>query len=139
MTIALETRDKYGFVNGEILEPATDDVNYKQWRKVNSTLISWILNAISADLSKGFIYPKTAKQLWDKIVERFGKSNGPKVFELKRSIYSAKQGSYSVNVYYNKLKDLWDELDCLKPKNVDDDEDKMMQFLMGLNMSMRLL
>ncbi|GAA0149419.1 primary active transporter [Lithospermum erythrorhizon] len=29
MTIALEGRDKYGFVNGEIPKPAADDVNYK--------------------------------------------------------------------------------------------------------------
>ncbi|GAA0186936.1 hypothetical protein LIER_34224 [Lithospermum erythrorhizon] len=61
MTIALEARDKFGFIN---------------------------------DLSKSFIYARTSKQLWEEIAERFG---------------------------------------SVKPNYVDDDEEKMMQFLMGLN------
>ncbi|GAA0175066.1 hypothetical protein LIER_28320 [Lithospermum erythrorhizon] len=40
MTIALEARDKFDFINGEIPVPEAEDPIFKQWRKVNSTLIS---------------------------------------------------------------------------------------------------
>ncbi|GAA0149634.1 hypothetical protein LIER_08768 [Lithospermum erythrorhizon] len=96
MTIAFEARDKFGFVNGEIPVVEAEDPTFKKWRKVNSTLISWIFNSVSAELSKGFIYAKTTQQLWNEIAERFGKTNDPKIYELKRSIYSVKQGADSL-------------------------------------------
>ncbi|GAA0143518.1 hypothetical protein LIER_35756 [Lithospermum erythrorhizon] len=102
--IALEARNKLSFVKGENPEPEVDHYTYRQWRK-------------------------------REIKESFGKSNGPKIYELRRKIYAAKQGNDSVTVYYNKLKRLWDEFRCIKPNLVrmGDDEEKVMQFLMGLN------
>ncbi|GAA0162380.1 hypothetical protein LIER_18485 [Lithospermum erythrorhizon] len=92
MKVALEARDKFGFINIEIEAPSMEDATYKQWRK-----------------------------------DQFGGSNGPRVFELRRSIYTSKQAGDSVATYYNKLKRLWDELVVLKPSTaVDSGEEKMM-------------
>ncbi|GAA0158001.1 hypothetical protein LIER_15136 [Lithospermum erythrorhizon] len=34
MTIAFDAKDKFGFVNGEILTPAETEPTFKQWRKI---------------------------------------------------------------------------------------------------------
>ncbi|GAA0141276.1 hypothetical protein LIER_35363 [Lithospermum erythrorhizon] len=51
------------------------------------------------------------------------------------NICTTKQGTDYVIVYYNKLKRLWDELVCIKPNAFygSDSEERVMQFLMGLN------
>ncbi|GAA0156097.1 hypothetical protein LIER_38213 [Lithospermum erythrorhizon] len=82
MKVALDARDKYGFLTGEIEALLMEDVRFKQWRKVNCTLISWILNALSKDISRGFVFVDDAKMLWEEIREQFGGSNGPRIFEL---------------------------------------------------------
>ncbi|GAA0144919.1 hypothetical protein LIER_05238 [Lithospermum erythrorhizon] len=104
MIIALAARDKLSFVNGEIPEPAPNHQTYR----------------------RGYVFTEYAYELWNEIKDSFGKSNGPRVYELRRIIYSAKQGSDFVVVYYNKLKRLWDEFRCIKPDPLkgDDNEEK---------------
>ncbi|GAA0173130.1 hypothetical protein LIER_26809 [Lithospermum erythrorhizon] len=60
--------------------------------------------------------------------------NGPRVFELRRSVYTTKQGSDSVALFFNKIKRLWEELAILKPEPAAalNGEERMMKFLMGL-------
>ncbi|KAG9144318.1 hypothetical protein Leryth_019420, partial [Lithospermum erythrorhizon] len=86
MRIALEARDKYGFLTGEV-EPV-NDVKFRQWRKVNSTLISLILNSVSRDIGRDFMFADDAKMLWNEFKEAFGACNGPKLYELMRNLYS---------------------------------------------------
>ncbi|GAA0164036.1 hypothetical protein LIER_19763 [Lithospermum erythrorhizon] len=126
MMIALEVRDKLCFVNGEIETPAIDHVTYKQWRKVNSTLISSMMNAMSRDIGRDFMFSDNARDLWNEIKERFGGSNGPRVFELRRSIYTPKQGGDTVHIFFNKIKRLWDELVVLKPETTVVNNEEMM-------------
>ncbi|GAA0175802.1 hypothetical protein LIER_28907 [Lithospermum erythrorhizon] len=80
MKVALEARDKFWFVNGEIEVPRVNDAKYKQWRKVNSTLISWIMNALSADICRGYLFPEN---LWNELKEQFGvlKPNAAVIFD----------------------------------------------------------
>ncbi|GAA0153450.1 hypothetical protein LIER_11685 [Lithospermum erythrorhizon] len=134
MKVALEARDKFGFVNGEIEVPSVNDAMFKQWRKVNSTLISWILNALSTKISRGYMFTENVVDLWNELKEQFEGNNDPRVFELRRSINTTKQAGDYVATYYNKLKCLWDELAIVKPNSVVvfDGEERMMQFLMGL-------
>ncbi|GAA0146185.1 hypothetical protein LIER_06198 [Lithospermum erythrorhizon] len=106
MMTALETHDKLKFITGEIEVPAADSQMHKQWKKVNSTLVSWILNAMSKELVRGFVFASDDSELWNEIREGFGVSNGPKIYELRRGIYSTKQGSDSIVGYYNKIKRL---------------------------------
>ncbi|GAA0163136.1 hypothetical protein LIER_19082 [Lithospermum erythrorhizon] len=72
------------------------------------------MNSMSKELSSGFMFASNASELWREIKEQFGGYSGPRIYELRRSIYSSKQGGYSVVVYYNKVKRLRDELACLR-------------------------
>ncbi|KAK6161898.1 hypothetical protein DH2020_001739 [Rehmannia glutinosa] len=144
MLLALRAKNKLGFINGKIAEPALESPQYENWKKVDCMVISWILNSLSKDIVDAFMYIDSAKQLWDEITERFGESNGPLIYQLEKEIFNITQGNMSVTIYYTKLKKLWDELCCLSPlpsctcgasKALNDREtrQRLMQFLMGLN------
>jgi len=146
--IALRTKVKLGFIDRTCPRPSTDSPKFDQWIKCDSVVVSWLLNSMTPDLSEAFLYVNSSKELWDELVERFGESNGPLLYQLEKEISELFQGNDSVAVYYTKLKKLWDEksdlLDvpnCTCPETCPsikksaalDQRQKLMQFLMHLN------
>ncbi|XP_049391368.1 uncharacterized protein LOC125855657 [Solanum stenotomum] len=100
-----------------------------------------ILIALSAKKKLGFING-------DSLEQRFGRTNGAKLYHLQKEISNLVQGNNDVAGYFTKLKRLWDELDSLdllsccscvctcegKGKLIKSLEDqRLVQFLMGLN------
>ena len=61
------------------------------------------------------MYIETAKALWDEIAERFGQTNGPLIYQLKKEISNLAQDNNSIATYFNKMKCLWDELQSVEP------------------------
>uniref|UniRef100_A0A2N9ETF6 Reverse transcriptase Ty1/copia-type domain-containing protein n=1 Tax=Fagus sylvatica TaxID=28930 RepID=A0A2N9ETF6_FAGSY len=120
MMMALTAKSKVGFVNGVIMQPEDESLLvYKAWAN-------------------------TAQEIWEDLKERFAQGNGPRVFEIQKSISLLSQDQSSVSTYYTKLKSLWDELnnfrsipDCscgaLKLLLDNKQHEYVMQFLMGLN------
>ncbi|XP_059295423.1 uncharacterized protein LOC132048752 [Lycium ferocissimum] len=109
---------------------------------------SWLLNSLSKDIADSVIYSRTAKELWIDLEQRFGQSNGAKLYHLQKEISGLAQGSTDIAGYFTRLKRLWDELDSLnshvncmcmctckgKQKIAKSLEDqRLMHFLMGLN------
>lgn len=109
---------------------------------------SWLLNSLSKEIGDSDIYSATSKELWDSLKQRFGKSNGTKLFHLQKELNGLVQGNSDVSTYFTKLKRLWDELDALnsnvvcsctcdcdrKSNNSKSQQDQsLIQFLMGLN------
>ena len=148
--IALRTKVKLGFVDGSCPTPAVDSTNYSQWIKCDYMVASWLLNSIVPELADAFLYANSARELWDELIERFGQSNGPLLYQIQKEIKDLYQGNDNVAMYYTKLKKLWDELadlsevsicDCVHnpsctalKNNIElDQRQKLMQFLMHLN------
>ena len=96
---------------------------------------SWIVNALSPEISNSVIYYSTAHEVWEDLRERFSQSNAPRIFEIQRDIAYLRQEQLSVSTYYTKLKALWDELASYDTAvhGTQQDQKKLMQFLMGLN------
>ncbi|KAL0373882.1 UNVERIFIED_CONTAM: Retrovirus-related Pol polyprotein from transposon RE1 [Sesamum radiatum] len=141
---ALRAKMKLGFIDGKNPKPAENSEEYEQWVRADSLVISWILNTISKDIVESFLYIDTARDLWLEIEARYGARNGPMIYQLQREIASASQGNLSVSAYFGRLKKLWDELGCLRSTSVcicgaskesadHKQQDRLMQFLMGLN------
>ncbi len=74
--------------------------------------------------------------------------NLPMIYELKRDLVNTKQGDLTVQQYYSKLRQLWDQLNQLMPPIIvqgtakdqldeREQENKIMHFLMGLNDALR--
>lgn len=106
--------------------------------------MSWILNSILKDLIGSFLYATTTRELWVKLGERNGKSNGPMIYQIKQRITLISQENPLVMVYYNKLKQLLDKLTNIVPippyscgseklATKIHNANHLMKFLMGLN------
>ncbi|KAL2240874.1 UNVERIFIED_CONTAM: hypothetical protein Sindi_0728600, partial [Sesamum indicum] len=147
--LALIVKTKLSFISkdAEILEKDTKE--FKQWIKADSMVTSWVLNSISRVIVESFMYTSTSRQLWTELESRYGQSNNPMAYRLKRKLASL-QGCLDLSTYFSKLKRLWDELACTTPvpkctctpgcsytaaKESAEikSSDQLMQFLMGLN------
>ncbi|KAL0385511.1 UNVERIFIED_CONTAM: Copia protein [Sesamum radiatum] len=147
---ALGTKLKLGFITGTCKKPTGDPELIEQWTRVDCMIASWLLNAMTKNISNAFIYAKSARTLWIKLERRYGQCNGPLLYQLEREISSVTQGDLSVIDYFTKVQMIWDELAQLAPvrectcgftctcgvakSNADLGEQRqLMQFLMGLN------
>ncbi|XP_057803812.1 uncharacterized protein LOC131019143 [Salvia miltiorrhiza] len=142
---ALGAKSKLELLDGTLPEPDFASPYYKAWIKADYMISSWIINSISKDLVNAFVHIDNTQKLWDALNQRFGRSNGPKIYRLQREIGKYTQGNQSVLVYFNNLTALWDEyLDMLLPPltcvcgtraaGVSREENqRLMQFLLGLN------
>ncbi|GJR03756.1 ribonuclease H-like domain-containing protein [Tanacetum coccineum] len=144
MLLALEGKNKTGFIDGTCRRSNTDEILGRQWDMVNAIVSGWILNSISEELFLGQIFSKRAKHVWDELKETYDKINGSVTFNLHHKINSLTQGGSAIADYYHKLNALWKQFDALVelPRctcHVADDFKKhnqlmkLMQFLMGLN------
>ncbi|XP_056695256.1 uncharacterized protein [Spinacia oleracea] len=149
---ALIAKNKEGFINGELLKPTVNHKDYLKWKRADFMVVSWILSSMNHDLADDFGYIDNAADLWLELAERFGQSNGPLIYQLKKEIENLTQENMTIVSYYSKLKKLWDEMQTLRAfptctcgvmltcscqflKKVAEfeEEDKMMKFLLGLN------
>ncbi|XP_065874722.1 uncharacterized protein [Euphorbia lathyris] len=152
MLLALSTKEKLDFVLSDDFTPSKTSPDFHKWHRADCMVMSWILNAISKDLADAFVFSSSARTLWKELEQRFGGSNGPLLYQLKREINACRQGNLSIALYFTKLKRSWDELAYLCPVFVCSCEashictclvtqkmteshntDKLVQFLMGLH------
>ncbi|XP_071708952.1 uncharacterized protein [Rutidosis leptorrhynchoides] len=150
--MALGAKLKLGFIDGTNPKPAVTDDTYQRWTRYDYMVTCWILNSMTAELSEAFLYATSAYELWKEITERYGQSNGPLLYQLKRELNNVNQGNLSIASYFNKMKRYWDELqsligipsctcgrmrECicgLTEKFLQiENSSKLMQFLMNLN------
>jgi len=96
--IALRTKSKLGFIDGSCAKLGLDSPKLDQWIKCDSMVVSWLLNSMAPDLSEAFLYVHTTQELSDELTERFGESNGPLLYHLKKKISDLYQGSETVAV-----------------------------------------
>ncbi|KAK4394268.1 Retrovirus-related Pol polyprotein from transposon RE1 [Sesamum angolense] len=149
--IAVEGREKLGFIDGSCSLPAEGTPQHKQWRITDYIVRTWILSTISKDIVNAYLYASSSRDLWMELEARYSECDGTLLYKLQREINSISQENLSVTAYYTKLKQLWDELVCLMPpamcscglcicgcnktKADQTDRSQLIQFLMGLNES----
>lgn len=94
-------------------------------------------------------YVNSAKAVWEELHEHFSSVNGHRVYQVLKDLHTLEQGDKSVELYYHKLKNMWDEYVALEPvfsctivnckcesHKVQDDREqrkRLLQFLMGLH------
>ncbi|CAO2813742.1 unnamed protein product [Amaranthus hypochondriacus] len=105
---------------------------------------------MKSEIADDFQYAEGAAELWRELNERFGQSNGPLIYQLRKEITNLKQENLSILSYYGKMKRLWDEMqnlhslstctcgvlkqcsyNFLKKLLEFDNEEKLIQFLLG--------
>ncbi|KAH0683595.1 hypothetical protein KY290_022218 [Solanum tuberosum] len=146
--ISLSAKNKLGFINGTCKKPEDDAPLFEQWRRCNDMVLAWLLNSLSREIAESVIYSQTAEDLWNELEQRYGQTDGAKMFQLQRELNNISQGTNDVAGYFNRLKKIWDQTkvtntfmicscDCscgANTHNVKMNEDQqLIQFLMGLN------
>jgi len=77
MTLALNSKNKLGFVNGTIKAPS-EEINHEEYAacsRCNDMVHSWIINTLSLEISDNVIYYSTANEVWEDLHERFSQSS----------------------------------------------------------------
>ena len=97
------------------------------------------------------LFCSIASEMWKELNERYGKSNKARLFQAQKQVSCISQGDLDTASYFNKAKKVWDELtavgatpkctcqkcECEVNKRLQhhDQEQNLIQFLMGLNES----
>ena len=109
-------------------------------------VLLWLLNSVSAEIATSIIYIDDASIMWNDLQDCFSQHNGPRIFQLHKSISSLSQENSSVSPYFTIKKGLWDELGnhqpiptctcgALKTIMSYHHQKHIYEFLMGLNES----
>ncbi|XP_075101967.1 uncharacterized protein LOC142177383 [Nicotiana tabacum] len=110
VVIALSAKDKLGFIDGTISIPDESPGLQSAWSRGNDMVISWLLNSLSNEIVESVLYSHSAKDLWNDLEDKFGKTNGAKLFQLQK------------------------ELSVVVQENSSTHQDhRLLQFLIGLN------
>lgn len=152
MEIALSSKRKLGFINGQVVKDEGDRVKGELWDTCNDTVIGWIMGSVTDSIKQTIMYMLTAKEIWEYLEKRYSVSNGSLKYKLNRDLYNHKQNNSSVNEYYTQMRGIWEELESLDhlPQIVTEGEDiirfmealekqkeerKLFQFLNGIDES----
>ncbi|XP_035545928.1 uncharacterized protein LOC118348418 [Juglans regia] len=84
MRHALRSKNKVGFVTGDIPRPSgPDDPLLEPWECYNDMMASWLQNSISASIISSVVFVDDAQDIWLNLQDRFSDQNGPRIFQLK--------------------------------------------------------
>ncbi|XP_016463466.2 uncharacterized protein LOC107786491 [Nicotiana tabacum] len=145
--VALSVRNKLDFIIGSSVKPPDSSPLARQWQRCIDLVVSWLTNSLSKDIAHSVEYSELAKDIWSELEERYSQADAAKIFELKKELTHISQGLLDIASYFNKIKQLWNEIDALSISRVrfcsncdfksnyqkDDDVRKAYQFLMGFN------
>ncbi|XP_019168182.1 PREDICTED: uncharacterized protein LOC109163914 [Ipomoea nil] len=150
MRIALEVKNKYGFVDGSIVNPGESDPRFPIWRRCNNIVRSWIFKSLSSTITEGVLYFEVAADIWNVLKKRYSQVDAHRIAELQNEIYRCTQGSLSINEYFTKSYALWVQMNAMRPIpkcgcipkcscaliskiQKEKEEDQIIHFLEGLN------
>ncbi|XP_073029634.1 uncharacterized protein [Primulina eburnea] len=102
------------------------------------------MNSVSKEIFGGIVYAMDASAVWSDLKVQYDKVDGSRIFALHREIGRFTQANNTVSGYYCKMKQLWDEYsslvvlpscecDTARQYIAHDQQQKLLQFLMGLN------
>lgn len=114
MTLALSAKNKIGFVDGTIQKPDENSNQFETWNRVNSMVISWLLNSLSKDIAESVLFLQTACDIWNEINQRYQQANGALIYQIQKKLFSTTQGSEDFSSYFTKMKKIWDELNMIQ-------------------------
>ncbi|RVW78001.1 Retrovirus-related Pol polyprotein from transposon TNT 1-94 [Vitis vinifera] len=116
IVIALTVKNKVQFIDGSIVSPSIDQlVKHTAWLRANNLVLSWLMNSISKEIRNSLLFVVSAVDLWTELKVRYLRSDGPRVFQLEKSLSCISQGALSVTEYFSTFKTFWDEYISYRP------------------------
>lgn len=95
--IVICARGKLGYLTGDLSSPKSTDTSYQQWVVENSLVLSWLINSMEPQISRRYLWFKTAKYVWDATRRMYSDlGNSSQIFEIRSKLKEMKQGSKTV-------------------------------------------
>ncbi|CAA7061253.1 unnamed protein product [Microthlaspi erraticum] len=107
--MALNVRNKLGFIDGTISRPPPTDRNYGAWSRCNDIVATWLMNSVSKKIGQSLLLISTAEGIWNNLLSRFKQDDVPRVYDIEQKLSKLEQGSMDVSAYYTELIILWEE------------------------------
>ncbi|XP_017419471.1 uncharacterized protein LOC108329658 [Vigna angularis] len=104
MSMALQMKNKFGFVDGSIPCPADTDLMVPTWKRCNNLVLSWINHSVSHEIATSIIWIDSAAATWKDLKDRFSQGVSVRISQLHQNLYSMHQSDLSVTAYYTKMK-----------------------------------
>ncbi|XP_071740408.1 uncharacterized protein [Rutidosis leptorrhynchoides] len=76
MKLALQTKNKMGFITGTLEKDEEDEFLSNQWERYNAVFLSWIFRSMYDELYSGQIFSEIASEVWDELKETYDKVDG---------------------------------------------------------------
>lgn len=107
--MALNVRNKLGFIDGTIPQPSSDHRDSGAWSRCNDMVSTWLINSVSKKIGQSLLFMSTAESIWKNLMTRFKQDDAPRIFEIEQRLSNIQQGSSDVSTYYTELVTLWEE------------------------------
>lgn len=107
--MALNVRNKLGFIDGTVPKPSLDHRDYGAWSRCNDMVATWLMNSVSKKIGQSLLFISTAEGIWQNLTSRFKQDDAPRVFDIEQRLSKIEQGSLDVSTYYTELVTLWEE------------------------------
>ncbi|KAF3774631.1 hypothetical protein EJ110_NYTH52698, partial [Nymphaea thermarum] len=112
LEIGITSRGRLPYITGDKPPPLKSDPQWATWALEDSQVKVWIISSVSADIQPLILRKPTSFDMWNVLAKMYGrKKRHLHTYQIKRSIYSLKQGDLSVAAFYAALKTKWEELD----------------------------
>ncbi|KAL0390975.1 UNVERIFIED_CONTAM: hypothetical protein Scaly_0454600 [Sesamum calycinum] len=111
--VSFGMRMKLGYIDGSFLAPATGSRTFEQRRGADLMVTFWIWNSILKNIVEAFMYVSSSGKLWLELQRRYGRSNGPMLYQIQQELSMVSQEHLSVIAYLTKEKKLWNKISIL--------------------------
>ncbi|KAG7585030.1 Retrotransposon gag domain [Arabidopsis thaliana x Arabidopsis arenosa] len=107
--MALNIRNKLGFINGTISKPPEEHRDFGAWSRCNDIVSTWLMNSVDKKIGQSLLFISTAQGIWNNLLMRFKQDDAPRIFDIEQKLSKIEQGSMDVSTYYTTLLTLWEE------------------------------
>ena len=107
--MALNVRNKLGFIDGTIPKTSFSHRYYGAWSRCNDIVATWLVNSVSKEIAQSLLFISTAERIWKNLLCRFKQDDAPRVYDIEQRLSKIEQGSMDISTYYTALVTLWEE------------------------------
>ena len=88
MAVALEGKNKVGFIDGSISEPLVGDPLKPVWNRNNKIILSWLMQSLTNEIAQSDMLHDRASKLWSKLKQSFSQRNHTRITNFNEELYS---------------------------------------------------
>uniref|UniRef100_A0A803QN75 Retrotransposon Copia-like N-terminal domain-containing protein n=1 Tax=Cannabis sativa TaxID=3483 RepID=A0A803QN75_CANSA len=104
--------------------------NFKQWKKRDQLLLSWLRSSMSEGILGSVAAHSTSFEVWKSLEQKFSGQSKARLLQLKSQLTNIQKGNMSISDYVDKIKSICDNLAIVGC--IVNDQDIELQLLNGL-------